>query len=126
MGANFCTDAETRRFDVVFDTVGSTKTRIHAARLAERGATVVLLGFATPTHEFAFNEMIRNEQHLLGSFVYDAVEFREAVGIAALASGDFVTNIGWTEVAAVLDRFRHGDHSVVKAAFRPNATSPTT
>ncbi len=80
---------------------------------------MVLLGFAAPTHEVSANEFIRHEQRLLGSFVYNIDQFRRAVDLAHSTAATFVTNLGWHDVLDTLTAFQDGDHTVVKAAFRP-------
>ncbi len=119
LGATRCVDDRTRRFDYVFDTVGSAETRALALAVADKGGTVVLLGFAAPIQELPANEVIRHEQHVVGSFVYNIGQFRQAVDLARVTADSFVTSLGWHDVPGALVAFERGDHNVVKAVLRP-------
>lgn len=119
MGGESSRDLDARRFDVVFDTVGSAESRTLALRLADKGARVVLLGFATPAHEVAMNELIRHEQRLIGSFAYSADQFKRAIELAARAHAQCVTNLDWQQVPDVLRDFDEGSYEIVRGALRP-------
>lgn len=123
LGGVSCVDGETRRFDVVFDTVGSAGSRFLALRLADKGATIVALGFKAAVQEIPVNELIRHEHKMIGSFVYTADQFRTSLALAAQMNDQYVTELGWPEVHDALIKFQKGEFSIVKAALRPGRVS---
>ncbi|WP_165964524.1 alcohol dehydrogenase catalytic domain-containing protein [Actinomadura sp. KC216] len=108
-----------RRYDVVFDSVGSAATRALAIEHTRPGGHIVLLGFADTVAGFDPVAFIRAEHRLTGSFVFDDAQFRVAIGLAGRTDPAWVRAFGLDTAAAALEGFARGDHSIVKAAVRP-------
>ena len=106
-------------YDVVFDSVGSTESRQAALELTHRGGTCVLLGFASPSLELDAVKLIRHQKRLIGSFVYSAQQFRQAIDLAARTKDEWVRNLRFSEVDSLLTAYLDGDFSVVRAALKP-------
>jgi len=107
-------------FDIVFDTVGSYETKQAAIKLMKRNGKSVFLGFAAPSQEINFSELIRMQYQFLGSFVYSKEQFLEAINLASYAKNEWVTNLSFDGVAPQLKAYLNDDFRVIKAALRPN------
>ena len=119
LGATAAAPGLAGRYDVVFDSVGSTESRQTAIELTRRGGASVLLGFAAPLLELDAIRLIRDQKRLIGAFVYSGEQFRQAVGLAARTERAWVRNVRFSEVDSLLTAYLDGDFSVVKAALRP-------
>ena len=108
-------------YDVVFDTVGSAKTRHHAIQATKKGGRCVFLGFEMPEITINMSEVIRHQKALIGSFVYSKQQFLEAMKLVECCDDAWVQNIKFDQVEDHLERFLKGDFSSIKLALRPNA-----
>ncbi len=117
LGAKEVDPAESYNF--VFDTVGSEESRKTALELCGKQGTVVLLGFASPIFETNAGALIRDQKRIIGSFAYSSEQFEKSIDLAKDAKSDWVQNISFHDVEALLEDYLDGDFSVVKAALRP-------
>jgi len=108
------------QFDIVFDTVGTKETRALAIQLSKKGGKSVFLGFATPTLEVNFAELIRHQKQFLGSFVYSKEQFKQAMHLAKNCKSEWITNLSFEEVEAQLEKYLNNNFSTIKAVLRPN------
>ena len=120
MGATEANPTLNGEYDIVFDTVGSTETRVQAIEVTKKGGKVVFLGFETPLQELNISEIIRHQKRLIGSFVYSKSQFEAAIELAQMCNSSWVTSIGFSEVEEYLIRFLENDFSTIKVALRPN------
>ncbi len=121
LGATHVGDALVDRYDIVFDTVGSTDTRRAALEATRSGGHCVFLGFASALTEIDVSAVIRQQKRLSGAFVYSSRQFAKALELAPNSHPDWVRNVSFDDVAVLLERYLSGDFSVVRAALRPNA-----
>ena len=121
MGATTTQPSLNRKYDIVFDTVGSPGTRDQAIQTTKKGGICVFLGFETPETTINVSEIIRSQKTLVGSFVYSKEQFTDAIQLVEVCDDTWVTNVGFDRVEDYLVRFLEGDFSCVKVALRPNA-----
>ena len=107
-------------FDVVFDTVGTQKSRCAALNASKKNGTCVLLGFAEAQMEFEAVSFIRKQKRLIGSFAYSMAQFQRAVPLAATTHSEWVNNLSFGDVQTQLEKFLSGNYDVVRAVLRPN------
>lgn len=107
-------------FDFVFDTVGSTETRIEAFKRVKKNGKCVFLGFAEPKQVINFSELIRNQIQFIGSFVYSTRQFEKAINLTKLTNREWVKNLSFIDVEGQLRSYLSGDFNTVKAVLRPN------
>lgn len=119
LGATAAAPGEGKRYDVVFDTVGSGGSRNQALALTRKGGKCVLLGFATASLELNAFELIRGQKQLLGSFVYSRDQFKSAIPLAQRCPSEWVRNLTFEQVEPQLRRYLNADFDTVRAALRP-------
>ena len=93
-------DAPVGEFPVVVDAVGIAVTRQAALRLVARGGTVLLLGLDEGPTELNFQDIVRREIRLQGSFAYTATDFAAAVEFVASPAFDLSA---WTDSVPLED-----------------------
>ncbi len=120
LGATHISTVLESEFDIVFDTVGTEQSRDLALQSTKRAGTCVFLGFATPSQELNFSELIRYQKRLMGSFVYSKEQFKKAMSLAKKCDTKWVENLNFSEVELLLNKYINDDFSVIKAALRPN------
>ena len=81
--------------DVVIDCVGKAATRKLAQELVRPGGRVVLLGLHDALSELHFNDVVRWEVSILGSYTYTELDFRNAIKTFAKGAIDASA---WTEL----------------------------
>ena len=119
-GAKAINELSFELFDIVFDTVGTTETRIEAFKRVKKNGKCVYLGFAEPKQEIIFSEFIRKQIQFIGSFIYSTKQFEKAIHLAKFTKGEWVKNLSFTEVEEQLQCYLNGDFSTIKAVLRPN------
>ncbi len=119
-GANGTVGRTENRYDVVFDTVGSTETRSSAIKITRNGGKCVFMGFATPDAQINMSEVIRQQKTLIGAFVYSKSQFEQAIERVSCCKDEWVRNISLAEVEGCLTQFLAGKFDTVKIALRPN------
>ena len=120
LGATFTGSSLNGNFDIVFETVGSQKSRDTAISLTKKGGKYVFLGFETPTYNANFNELIRHQKQLLGSFIFTREQFSKAIQLAHRCNDEWVTEVGLHEVESHLGQFQKGNFDIVKLAANPD------
>lgn len=123
MGAKVKAQLHVNSFDIVFDTVGSSETRTNALQLVKKNGTCLFLGFAEPSQEINFSDLIRKQIQCMGSFVFSTKQFEKAISLSALTNKNWVKNISFSEVEGQLQNYLNGDFSTIKAALRPNGVN---
>ncbi len=120
LGAEAISKQMADTYDIVFDTVGSAESRQAAAALTAKGGRCIFMGFATPTSEIDFAELIRGQKQFIGAFVYSATQFERAIALAGKTQSSWVQNLSFTDVEPLLKRYLKNDFSTLKGALRPN------
>lgn len=112
---------------LVVDAVGSSRSLTTAFACAPLGGTVVLVGMATPELDVGAFEVSTKERSLVGSFCYNAAEFRETVEWAATVSDTLVHLIeGRTDLEgapAGFEALARGENPASKVLVFPNAAA---
>ncbi len=126
MGATKVGATLTGHHDIVFDAVGTPRSRAAAVSHTATGGTVVLLGLESETPGFDANEVVRRELRLQASYVYQNAEFAEAIELAGQTESDWIASFGFDGLQDVIDDFSVGDYSIVRAALRPGLQSTVT
>lgn len=120
LGAKTVDNLQLNSYDIVFDTVGSTQSRIDSFESVKKNGKCIYLGFAEPKFEVNFSELIRNQIQLIGSFAYSKLQFEKAIKLSLLTNSKWVKNITFLEVEKELNNYLKGDFSTIKAILRPN------
>ncbi|WP_430332907.1 zinc-dependent alcohol dehydrogenase [Rhodococcus sp. ACT016] len=77
------------KVDVVLDVVGTNETIRSALGATRRGGTVVLVGMATPSPSLPDYALITNQQHVVGTWCYNADDFETAARAVSGAPAEF-------------------------------------
>ncbi len=88
------------KLDIAFEAVGNQSARRLAVDSVANGGTVLLLGLTENENALRFQEIVRKEIRLQGSFAYTDTDFAEAVTFVSEGRADFSP---WTDLAP-LDR----------------------
>ncbi|QSP94179.1 zinc-binding dehydrogenase [Marinobacter salinisoli] len=120
LGANATAAQIAGEFDVVFDTVGTPETRQMGMHCTRKNGKCVFMGFASASNDVPFNQFIREQKSLIGSFVFSRAQFEQAVTLAGQCRSDWVQNLSFDQVEAQLRAFARGEFHTVRAALRPN------
>jgi len=108
LGATKAVESLEGEFDVVFDTVGSIEARKMAIQLTKKNGKCIFLGFAAQVHEVNFSELIRQQKHFIGSFVYSKQQFKKAIELAQCTQNEWVKNLSFYEVEPQLRKYLEG------------------
>ena len=113
---------------LVVDAVGVNQTVAHALAASGLGSRIVLVGMGSPRLELAAYAVSTEERTLIGSFTYNAVEFRETAGwvgsvpegIEALIDG----RVGWDGAPQSFDDLARGRSTASKILVFPQGPPP--
>ena len=81
--------------DIVFDAVGSGRTRAAASAMVRPGGTIVHTGLQDSAEGLDTRRITLQEINFIGTYCYTKVDFAEALNL--LRAGK-VTRDGWTEI----------------------------
>ncbi|MEE9414173.1 MAG: alcohol dehydrogenase catalytic domain-containing protein [Acidimicrobiales bacterium] len=118
LGATSVGQGLTEQHDIVFDAVGTARSRAAAVTHTTAGGTVVLLGLESANPGFDAIDVVRRELRIQASYVYLGDEFAEAIALASTTQSDWIANYGFENVQEIIDDFSVGDYEVVRAALR--------
>jgi threonine dehydrogenase-like Zn-dependent dehydrogenase len=119
LGAHTTTTALDGEFDVVIDAVGAGSTHRASIEHLRPGGTTVWIGLLSSDADIDGRALVRDEKHIVGSYCYTAVEFAEAVALAADTDLDWTTSFDLDDGVMIFNELMHGRHDVVKAVLRP-------
>jgi alcohol dehydrogenase len=106
-------------FDVIIDAVGAPATRRQSVERLRPGGTTVWIGLLGADPGFDATAIIRNEQHVIGSYCYSDDDFGRAIELAGQVDLDWTDSFGLDDGATIFGELAAGRHDVVKALLRP-------
>ncbi len=121
LGANDAQQELSGPYDIVFDTVGSERSRNQAISLLKKGGKCIFLGFSEAIQPVNFSELIRHQKQFVGSFVYSIQQFKEAIELVHLCKKEWIKDVSFENVYKHLQDFQKGNFDVVKLVLHPNA-----
>jgi len=119
LGATRTTTAIDGEFDVIVDAVGAAATHRLSVEHLRPGGTTVWIGLLSSDAAFDAKGIVRDEQHVVGSYCYSSADFAAAVQLAADVDLDWSASFRLDEGATIFDELATGRHDIVKALLRP-------
>lgn len=122
LGATSLMEDPRARFDLVLDMVGSDVTRRTSIALADRGATVKLVGLSCADSPLPVVDVISGELTLVGVYAYTPAHFAIAAGMIAadeLKLDRIVTRASLSEGPGMFERLANDPQSLVKVVLEP-------
>lgn len=106
-------------FDVIFDAVGSARTRQQSVDLLRPGGTAVWIGLHGPDAGADGLALIRGEKRILGTFCYQDQDYRAAIDIAEGLSTNWVATVPLANGVPAFLALANGDVTHVKTVLEP-------
>ncbi|HVA54139.1 MAG TPA: alcohol dehydrogenase catalytic domain-containing protein [Acidimicrobiales bacterium] len=119
IGAQVVGESLEGEFDVIFDAVGSSATRLASVGHLVPGGVTVWLGLAAPETGFDATHVVRFEKIIKGSFAYSDAEFSYAIDMAKDLDLSWWTTYGLDEGATIFNALMNGQTTPIKALLRP-------
>lgn len=119
IGARQVTNELGGEFDVIFDAVGTARTRSSSLEHLIPGGVTIWLGLATPDSSFDAASAIRFEKNIRGSFAYSPEEFVAAIELAPQLKLTWSSTFPLTQGADVFLSLMNGATTPIKALLQP-------
>jgi threonine dehydrogenase-like Zn-dependent dehydrogenase len=106
-------------YDVIFDAVGSARTRAQSVAHQRPGGVAVWLGLAEAEAGFDAQALVRSEKRVLGSFAYTDDEFGRAADLLRDADLSWAVPYPLADGAQIFTELMNGRLDPVKALLHP-------
>jgi threonine dehydrogenase-like Zn-dependent dehydrogenase len=106
-------------FDLVFDAVGSARTRADSVELLRPGGASIWIGLHGADAGFDGFDLIRNEKRVLATFCYTDGDFREAIGLADALDREWVRSTPLEDGVGAFYELLRGPTPSVKTMLVP-------
>jgi threonine dehydrogenase-like Zn-dependent dehydrogenase len=106
-------------YDVIFEAVGSARTRAQSIAHQRPGGVAVWLGLAEPEPGFDAQALVRAEKRVLGSFAYTDAEFGRAADLVRDADLSWAVPYPLAAGAQIFTELMNGRLDPVKALLKP-------
>lgn len=70
-----------QKFDIIYDAVGSKKSREQSLQLVKAGGLIIHIGLSSINEGINFLKLTRNEVKLIGSYAYTNEEFKKSISL---------------------------------------------
>jgi threonine dehydrogenase-like Zn-dependent dehydrogenase len=119
LGADTAGTELTGEYDVIFDAVGSARTRAQSIAHQRPGGVAVWLGLAETEPGFDAQALVRGEKRVLGSFAYTDDEFSRAADLLRDADLSWAVPYPLADGAQIFTELMNGRLDPVKALLQP-------
>ena len=119
IGAQVVGESLEGEFDVIFDAVGSSTTRLASVEHLVPGGVTVWLGLASSETGFDATHIVRFEKIIRGSFAYSDADFAHAIDMAKDLDLSWWTTYELDEGATIFNALMNGQTTPIKALLRP-------